>query len=187
MEIHSTNIDGVKVLCPRTFADNRGSFQELWNERELAAVGINDNFVQDNLSTSVKGVIRGVHTQIKFPQAKVVACLQGSIFDVAVDCRKSSPTYGKWHGEILTSENHKQFYLPAGVAHGFLTLEDAMVYMKVTTHYTPGDEIGFKWNDENVGIDWPIPSGMELIFAEKDLKWKGFDEAMEELMKLRLQ
>ncbi len=187
MECNATNIEGVRVLCPCAFVDNRGSFMELWNEKVLAKVGINDNFVQDNLSTSVKGVLRGVHTQIKYPQSKIVACLQGSIFDVAVDCRVASPTFGKWHGELLTGENCKQLYLPKGVAHGFLTLEDAMVYMKVSTHYTPGDEIGFKWDDEKVGIDWPIPSDMELIFADKDLMWKGFEGAMEDLKRLRLQ
>ena len=113
---------------------------ELWNETQLKQVGIDEVFVQDNVSTSIKGVLRGVHTQIKYPQAKIVACLQGQIFDVAVDCRVDSPSYGMWHGEFLSGENRKQLYIPAGVAHGFLTLEDAMVYMKVTTHYVPGEE-----------------------------------------------
>lgn len=177
---------GVKVLCPKVFSDNRGSFMELWNEQTLADVGIEEVFVQDNISTSVKGVLRGMHTQIRFPQAKIVSCLKGIIYDVAVDCREGSATYGKWYGELLSEENRKQMYLPAGVAHGFLTLEDAMVHMKVTTHYTHDDEIGFKWDDESVGISWPIPVGLDLVFAEKELHWKVFAEAMKELKKMRI-
>lgn len=185
MMFNDTCVMGVKVLCPPFFGDNRGSFMELCNQKSLDDIGIEDHFVQDNISTSQKGVLRGVHTQIKFPQAKIVACLKGSIFDVAVDCRQDSPSYGKWFGEILSEENHKQLYLPAGVAHGFLALEDTMVYMKVSTHYTPGDEIGFAWNDGDVGISWPIPHGMKLTFAEKDLKWKSFKDAMSDLNSYR--
>lgn len=185
MKTQITNVVGVQVLCPKLFGDNRGSFMELWNVTQLKQVGIDEVFVQDNVSTSIKGVLRGVHTQIKYPQAKIVACLQGQIFDVAVDCRVDSPSYGMWHGEILSGENHKQIYIPAGVAHGFLTLEDAMVYMKVTTHYTPGDEIGFLWNDPDVGIKWPIAEIVDLIFADKDLQWKSFQNMMSELTELR--
>lgn len=185
MKTQITNVVGVQVLCPKLFGDNRGSFMELWNVTQLKQVGIDEVFVQDNVSTSIKGVLRGVHTQIKYPQAKIVACLQGQIFDVAVDCRVDSPSYGMWHGEILSGENHKQIYIPAGVAHGFLTLEDAMVYMKVTTHYTPGDEIGFLWNDPDVGIKWPIAEIVDLIFADKDLQWKSFQDMMSELTELR--
>ncbi len=178
MNIFSTRVEGVKVLCPKVFSDDRGSFMELWNKKVLSEAGIEEQFVQDNISTSSKGVLRGVHTQLFFPQAKIVSCLKGMIYDVAVDCRRNSPTYGKWYGELLTEENRRQMLLPAGVAHGFLTLENAMVHMKVTTHYTPGDEIGFRWNDDMVNISWPIPVGMDLIFADKDLQWKGFDEMM---------
>lgn len=185
METQLTNLVGVQVLCPKLFGDNRGSFMELWNVTQLKQVGIDEVFVQDNVSTSIKGVLRGVHTQIKYPQAKIVACLQGLIFDVAVDCRVDSPSYGMWHGEFLSGENRKQLYIPAGVAHGFLTLEDAMVYMKVTTHYTPGDEIGFLWNDPDVGIKWPITENVDLIFADKDLQWKNFQDMMSELTELR--
>ena len=181
MKIYDTRIEGVKVLRPKVFKDNRGSFMELWNEKVLKQNELEDNFVQDNISTSVTGVIRGVHTQLRFPQAKIVSCLKGMIFDVAVDCRKDSPTFGQWYGELLSAENYRQMYLPEGVAHGFLTLEDAMVHMKVTTHYTPGDEIGFKWNDPKIGISWPIPVGMDLVFADKDLQWGSFDELIEKL------
>ena len=185
MKIQETKIVDVRVLCPKVFGDNRGSFMEIWNEHELKQIGISDVFVQDNIYTSVKGVLRGVHTQIKFPQAKIVSCFQGKIYDVVVDCRVGSPSYGMWHGEILSGENHKQIYIPAGVAHGFLTLEDAMVYMKVTTHYTPGDEIGFLWNDPDVDIKWPIAESVDLIFADKDLQWKSFQDMMSELTELR--
>lgn len=185
MKTQITNVVGVQVLCPKLFGDNRGSFMELWNVTQLKQVGIDEVFVQDNVSTSIKGVLRGVHTQIKYPQAKIVACLQGQIFDVAVECRVDSPSYGMWHGEFLSGENRKQLYIPAGVAHGFLTLEDAMVYMKVTTHYVPGDEIGFRWDDANVNIAWPIPGNMKLTFAEKDLTWKNFKGMMDELTILR--
>lgn len=185
MEIFLTKVNGVKVLCPKVFGDNRGSFMELWNEKVMKQNGLDDNFIQDNISTSVKGVLRGVHTQLKFPQAKIVSCLKGMIFDVAVDCRKDSTTFGKWYGELLSAENCRQMYLPEGVAHGFLTLEDAMVHMKVTTHYTPGDEIGFTWNDPKIGISWPIPVGMDLIFADKDLQWGNFDDLVEKVNSFR--
>lgn len=178
-----TPIIGVKVLCPEVFGDNRGTFMELWNNRVLRDIGIKNLFVQDNISMSVKGVLRGVHTQRKFPQAKIVSCLNGKIFDVAVDCRTGSLTFGKWYGEMLSAQNHKQLYLPTGVAHGFLTLEDAMVHMKVTTHYVPGDEIGFRWDDETIGISWPIPKEMNLIFADKDLQWPDFNEMIVQMTK----
>lgn len=185
MNTLETQIKGVKVLCPKVHGDNRGTFMELWNDQCLKEVGIVEEFIQDNLSTSIKGVLRGIHTQIKFPQAKLVACLQGVIFDVAVDCRIDSPSFGKWHGEVLSKDNHRQLYLPAGVAHGFLTLEDAMVYMKVNTHYTPGDEIGFLWNDREVGIEWPFANDMRPIFADKDLKWGNFKEMISQLSEYR--
>lgn len=181
MKHFDTSINGVKVFCLDVFGDNRGSFLELWNNKVLRESGVQDVFVQDNISTSVKGVLRGVHTQKKFPQAKIVSCLSGKIFDVAVDCRKGSSTFGQWYGEILSAQNHKQLYLPAGVAHGFLALEDTMVHMKVTTHYVPGDEIGFIWNDETVGISWPIPEDLELIFADKDLHWPDFNEMVAQM------
>ena len=185
MQVISTSVDGVKVLCPKRFEDNRGTFMELWNEDALFKANINDTFVQDNLSTSQKGVLRGVHTQMRFPQSKIVVCLQGEIFDVVVDCRIDSPSFGKWHGEFLSGNNHKQLYIPTGIAHGFLTLNDAMVYMKVSTHYIPGDEIGFLWNDSEIGIDWPNLDDIKLIFADKDLKWVNFKSMIHELSKLK--
>lgn len=181
---NETNINGGKIICPEVYTDNRGTFMELWNEQKYREFGINDLFIQDNISKSKKGVLRGVHTQLNFPQSKIVCCRDGKIFDVAVDCRKDSPTFGKWHGEILSAENNKQMYLPSGVAHGFLALEDAVVLMKVTTHYTAGDEIGFIWNDKTVNIEWP-EMDCKYIFAEKDLNWKPFEEMMEQIKGVR--
>lgn len=185
MQVISTSVDGVKVLCPERFEDNRGSFMELWNEDTLFKANIQDKFVQDNLSISQKGVLRGIHTQMRFPQSKIVVCLRGEIFDVAVDCRIDSPSFGKWHGELLSGDNHKQLYIPNGVAHGFLTLDESMVYMKVSTHYTPGDEIGFLWNDSEIGIDWPNLDNLKLFFADKDLKWGSFKCMIHELSQLK--
>lgn len=184
MEVFDTCIEGVKVIQPKVFGDSRGSFMELWNDQSLRDAGIEEEWVQDNISTSVKGVLRGVHTQLLHPQAKIVSCMQGMIYDVAVDMRPESATCGRWYGELLTAENRRQMFLPKGVAHGFLTLEDAMVWMKVTTHYTPGDEIGFSWDDPAVGIDWPRIDG-ELTLAEKDLMWDGFAVAMEKVKQYR--
>ena len=179
MEFLDSCIVGCKVFTPSLFGDNRGLFYEMWNQSAFINNGIDYVFVQDTISTSLKGVLRGIHTQLKYPQAKIVSCLGGAIFDVAVDCRPQSPTLGKWYGEVLSQDNHKQLLIPEGVAHGFYTLEDAMVFMKVTTHYTPGDEIGFMWNDSEVGIEWP--HGINPILAEKDKKWGSFSDMIKVL------
>ena len=178
MKAEATNISGVKLLSPKVFADNRGSFMEIWNNKTFNEIGIPDSFIQDNISTSIKGVLRGVHTQLIHPQSKIVCCLSGSIFDVAVDCRINSPSYGRWHGEILSAENRKMMYIPEGVAHGYYTINDATILMKVTTHYTPGDEIGFMWDDTTICIEWPLIAGAETILAEKDTKWGSFKDMM---------
>ena len=176
MDISIVNIKNAKVLTPQLFIDTRGDFMEFYNENTLNKEGIHDVFVQDNISSSIKGVLRGVHTQLKWPQAKIVSCLKGSIWDVIVDCRIGSPTLGNWHGELLTADNHKQLYIPQGVAHGYYALSDSTILMKVTTHYTPGDEIGFKWDDESIGIEWPLNDVSEPILAEKDKNWGSFDD-----------
>ena len=176
MQVFDSIVEGVRFITPNIFYDYRGSFVELWNNKTLKEKGITERFVQDNILTSSKGVLRGVHTQLRFPQAKIVSCLKGSIFDVVVDCRPDSPTFGQWHCEILNPNNHKILFIPKGVAHGFYTLDDAIVYMKVTTHYTPGDEIGFMWNDEKVGIKWPVMNN--VILADKDKKWGNFEDMM---------
>jgi len=185
MDIFPVNIKDAKILIPQLFTDTRGDFMEFYNENTLNKEGIKDVFVQDNISSSIKGVLRGVHTQLKYPQAKIVSCLRGSIWDVIVDCRIGSPTFGNWYGVFLTSENHKQLYIPQGVAHGYYALSEATILMKVTTHYTPGDEIGFKWNDEKIGIEWPLTDTSEPILAEKDKNWRSFDEMMMVLSKSR--
>lgn len=185
MDIFPVNIKDAKILIPQLFTDTRGNFMEFYNENTLNKEGIKDVFVQDNISSSVKGVLRGVHTQLKYPQAKIVSCLKGAIWDVIVDCRVDSPTFGNWYGDYLTEDNHKQLYIPQGVAHGYYALSDATILMKVTTHYTPGDEIGFKWNDEKIGIEWPLTDTSEPILAEKDKNWRSFDEMMMVLSKSR--
>lgn len=185
MDIFPVNIKDAKILIPQLFTDTRGNFMEFYNENTLNKEGIKDVFVQDNISSSVKGVLRGVHTQLKYPQAKIVSCLKGTIWDVLVDCRIGSPTFGNWYGDYLTADNRKQLYIPQGVAHGYYALSDATILMKVTTHYTPGDEIGFKWNDEKMGIEWPLTDTSEPILAEKDKNWGSFDEMMKVLAKSR--
>lgn len=185
MDIFPVNIKDAKILIPQLFTDTRGNFMELYNENTLNKEGVVDVFVQDNISSSIKGVLRGVHTQLKFPQAKIVSCLKGIIWDVIVDCRVGSPTFGNWYGDYLTADNRKQLYIPQGVAHGYYALSDATILMKVTTHYTPGDEIGFKWDDEKIGIEWPLIDALEPILAEKDMDWGRFDEMVELIAKTR--
>jgi len=185
MDIFPVNIKDAKILIPQLFTDTRGNFMEFYNENTLNKEGIKDVFVQDNISSSVKGVLRGVHTQLKFPQAKIVSCLKGTIWDVIVDCRIDSPTFGNWYGAFLTSDNLKQFYIPQGVAHGYYALSDVTILMKVTTHYTPGDEIGFKWDDETIGIKWPLNDISEPILAEKDKNWDNFNDMMRKISDYR--
>lgn len=181
MEFLATPIKDVKIIVPKVYCDCRGNVMEAYHEEIMNKNGITSKFIQDNISTSVKGVLRGVHTQIKHPQAKIVGCISGAIYDVVVDCRIESPTFGKWYGDVLTSENYRQMFVPEGVAHGFYTLEDATIWMKVTTHYTPGDEIGFMWNDENINIEWPFVNNESIILAEKDKKWGTFKDMINEL------
>ena len=134
-------------------------------------------FVQDNQSKSKKGVLRGLHYQKQFPQGKLVRAIAGEVFDVAVDLRKSSKTYGKWFGVVLSAENKKQFYIPEGFAHGFLVLSDEAEFAyKVTDFYHPGDEGGVLWSDPEIGIDWPITEDMEICLSDKDKVWKGLSE-----------
>jgi len=177
MNILQTYIDGLLIINPNVYVDNRGSFFESYNKSEFQKRGILCNFVQDNQSLSFKGILRGLHIQKNFPQAKIVRVLRGKIWDVAVDLRNESPTYGQWFGIELSSENKKQLLIPENFAHGFLTLSyEAEVLMKVTTHYHPEDEIGFIWNDPYINIEWPIPAEMNIILADKDKQWKTFRE-----------
>ncbi len=172
-----TPIPGVIVVEPKVFGDNRGYFMETFVDRDFAEGGIDITFVQDNQSRSKKGVLRGLHFQKKNPQGKLVRCIEGEVFDVAVDLRKNSPTFGKWHGVILSEENKKQFYVPEGFAHGFVVLSETATFCyKCTRYYDPSDEGGLMWNDPEIGIEWPIPEDMEVLLSEKDTKHPSLSE-----------
>jgi len=169
-------ISQVILIEPKVFSDNRGFFMEVYSYKAFAEFGIRERFVQDNHSCSVKGVLRGLHYQ-KHPtaQAKLVRCVKGAIFDVAVDIRKGSPTYGKWVGVTLTADNKKMLYIPVGFAHGFYTLkENTEVIYKVSHYYSPKDEAGIIWNDPKIGIIWP--SNAPLV-GERDRNWPYLEEA----------
>ena len=177
MTVETCEIEGLKIITPTVFEDARGYFYEVYNYNDYKAAGIDEVFVQDNQSASVKGVLRGLHFQKEFPQDKLVRVGRGEVFDVAVDLRSGSPTFGKWHGVLLSEENKKQFFIPKGFAHGFLVLSDyAEFCYKCTDFYHPNDEGGILYNDPEIGVDWPIPEGMELIMSEKDPKWGGLSE-----------
>ena len=149
-------IEGLCIIEPAVHGDSRGYFMETYNQRDMAEAGLDMVFVQDNQSMSVKGVLRGMHTQKEHPQGKLVRVIQGRVFDVAVDLRAGSQTYGQWYGIELSAENNKQFYVPEGFAHGFLVLSDTAEFCyKVTDFYHPNDELGFAWNDPSIGIQWP--------------------------------
>lgn len=164
-----TSIDGVVIIEPTAFGDDRGYFMETYQYNDFAAAGIDVKFVQDNQSKSKKGVLRGLHFQKNFPQSKLVRVISGEVYDVAVDLREGSPTYGKYEGVILSAENKRQFFIPRGFAHGFVVLSDEAEFVyKVDDFYHPNDEGGLMWNDPSVGIDWPIPADMEIILSDKD-------------------
>ncbi len=183
-------IEGLCVITPAVHGDARGYFMETYNKNDMDEAGLNLNFVQDNQSSSVKGVLRGLHFQKEFPQGKLVRVIKGHVFDVAVDLRPGSATYGKYYGVNLTEENKKQFYIPEGFAHGFLVLSDLAEFCyKCTDFYHPGDEGGLAWNDPTIGIEWPqlvgqypgsasaegytLEDGTPLNLSEKDQKWPG--------------
>jgi dTDP-4-dehydrorhamnose 3,5-epimerase len=164
-----TEIRGVYIIEPTVFGDNRGYFMETYNYNEFKEGGIDVTFVQDNQSKSKKGVLRGLHFQKKYQQGKLVRVISGEVFDVAVDLRKNSKTYGKWIGVILSEKNKKQFFIPRGFAHGFLVLsETAEFTYKCDEFYHPEDEGGLMWNDETIGIEWPGIETMEILLSDKD-------------------
>ncbi len=164
-----TFIKDLFVITPTVFGDSRGYFMETYQKEEFAQAGINVDFVQDNESRSSKGVLRGLHFQKQNPQGKLVRVIEGEVYDVAVDLRRNSETYGKWYGVRLSAENKKQFYVPEGFAHGFLVLSESACFVyKCTRLYCPSDEGGLAYNDAELGIDWPIEDGMEIKLSEKD-------------------
>ena len=177
IKVTRCDIEGLCVIEPSVFGDERGYFLETYNQNDFREEGLDMVFVQDNQSMSVKGVLRGLHFQKQYPQGKLVRAVRGTVFDVAVDLRQSSETYGKWFGVVLSAENKKQFYIPEGFAHGFFVLSDEAEFAyKCTDFYHPGDEGGLAWNDPEIGIDWPIEEGMELIISDKDKNWSGLKE-----------
>lgn len=190
------NVGGIKGLCvitPAVYGDSRGYFMETYNQKDMENVGISITFVQDNQSMSTKGVLRGLHFQKKYPQTKLVRVIKGAVFDVAVDLRSDSDTYGKWYGIELTGDNKKQFLIPKGFAHGFLVLSDKAEFCyKCDDFYHPNDEGGMAWNDPELGIHWPkllgkyngsassegytLEDGTSLNLSQKDQKWLGLRE-----------
>ena len=164
------DIEGLYVIEPTVFKDERGYFVETYNQNDMKEAGLDMVFVQDNQSMSTRGVLRGLHFQKQFPQGKLVRVVRGKVFDVAVDLRSDSKTYGKWFGVELSAENMKQFYIPEGFAHGFLVLSDEAEFCyKCTDFYHPNDEGGLAYNDPDIGVEWPIPEGMELIFSDIEI------------------
>ncbi len=179
--VEECEIEGLKVITPKVFGDARGYFVETYHYQDYKEAGIDVEFVQDNQSASKKGVLRGLHFQIRYPQDKLVRVIRGEVFDVAVDLRKGSPTFGKWHGELLSAENMKQFFVPKGFAHGYLVLSDyAEFCYKCSDFYHPGDEGGLKYDDPEIGVRWPIPEGTELTLSERDTKWGGLSAYLQE-------
>ena len=173
-----TGIEGMFVVEPTVFEDNRGYFMETFQENDFKQSGHDLTFVQDNQSKSSKGVLRGLHLQLHYPQGKLVRVIKGEVFDVGVDLRGDSPTYGKWYGEILSEDNKKQLYIPPKFAHGFLVLSDEAEFLyKCTEFYHGEDESGIKWDDEDIAIDWPLDGIDEIILSDKDKEWKSFKEA----------
>ena len=174
IKVTPCDIDGLYVIEPKVFGDERGYFVETYNKQEFAANGLDMEFVQDNQSKSKKGVLRGLHFQKQHPQGKLVRVLSGEVFDVAVDIRKGSDTYGKWFGVVLSEENMKQFYVPEGFAHGYYVLSDTAVFSyKCTDFYHPEDEGGILWDDPEIGIQWPVEDGVEVVLSEKDQRREG--------------
>ena len=192
IKVTKTPVDGLYVIEPAVHGDHRGYFMETYNQNDMREAGLDMVFVQDNQSMSGKGVLRGLHFQKQFPQGKLVRVIRGAVFDVAVDLRLGSRTYGQWYGVELTAENKKQFYISEGFAHGFLVLsEEAEFCYKVTDFYRPEDEGGLAWNDPEIGIQWPrvvgeypggpqaagycLEDGTPLNLSEKDQKWMGLN------------
>lgn len=193
IKVTKSPIEGLYIIEPTVHGDERGYFVETYNQKDMCEAGLGMIFVQDNQSMSTKGVLRGLHFQKQYPQGKLVRVIQGKVFDVAVDLRANSKTYGQWFGVELSEENNKQFYISEGFAHGFLVLSDTAKFCyKVTDFYHPGDEGGLAWNDPDIGINWPslkgiydgtasskgyaMEDGTPLNLSDKDQKWVGLKD-----------
>lgn len=173
----ATKIPDLYIIEPKVFGDDRGYFLESYSYKDFAEAGLTMTFVQDNESKSRKGVLRGLHFQTKHTQGKLVRVTQGEVWDVAVDLRKGSPTFGQWEGVYLSAENKRQFYVPEGFAHGFVvTSEEAVFNYKCTDFYTPEYDSGLLWNDTDVNVEWPLEGLGEILLSEKDKKQKTFKE-----------
>lgn len=182
VEKNAGGIEGLCVITPALHGDSRGWFMETYNRADMEQAGLRFDFVQDNQSKSVKGVLRGLHFQKQYPQTKLVRAVRGAVYDVAVDLRQGSKTFGKWFGVLLTEENKKQFLIPRGFAHGFLVLsEEAEFCYKCDDFYHPNDEGGLAWNDPQIGVEWQgvkdgkLADGTPLLLSEKDKQWGGLD------------
>jgi dTDP-4-dehydrorhamnose 3,5-epimerase len=168
MKVIKCELDRLLIIEPDVFGDHRGFFLESWNRKRYREAGIDAEFVQDNFSFSQRGTLRGLHFQNPLPQGKLVSVWQGEVFDVAVDIRRDSQTFGKWHGVTLTAENKRQFWVPAGFAHGFAVIsETALFHYKCTEIYSPQNELGFRWDDPDVGIKWPVAT---TTLSQRDAK-----------------
>ncbi|MBI5825763.1 MAG: dTDP-4-dehydrorhamnose 3,5-epimerase [Chloroflexi bacterium] len=178
MEFHPTKIPDVLLLKPKVLGDPRGFFMETYRDSEFTEAGIGQKFVQENHSASQKGVLRGLHYQIRQAQGKLIRAIAGEIFDVAVDIRRSSPTFGQWVGIILSAENKHQLWIPPGFAHGFYVLsENAEVTYKVTDYYAPEWDRSILWSDSQIGVDWPLLGGLPPSLSAKDIHGKPLAEA----------
>jgi len=169
MKVEPTSLPGVVVIKPDVFEDSRGFFMETWNAHDFAAAGIDAEFVQDNMSQSTRHTLRGLHYQVQQPQGKLVRVVVGEVFDVAVDLRRSSPTFGKYEGVVLSGENKHCLWVPPGFAHGFLVLSETAAFeYKCTDYYAPECERAIRWDDPDIGIDWPLPNGVAPALSVKD-------------------
>ena len=178
MKFTPTHIPDVVIVQPDVFGDHRGFFMETWHARKFEEAGIDDTFVQDNHSKSSQGILRGLHYQIKQPQGKLVRVVAGEVFDVAVDLRKSSPTFGKWAGQTLSAENKTMLWVPGGFAHGFYVMSEYAEFLyKCTDFYEPAHERCIRWDDPDLAIDWPLIDGKPPALSEKDTEGVAFKDA----------
>jgi dTDP-4-dehydrorhamnose 3,5-epimerase len=178
MELKPTRIPDVVLIDPKVFGDQRGFFLESWNERKYADAGIDVRFVQDNHSRSTQWTLRGLHYQVRQPQGKLVRVVKGAVFDVVVDLRRASPTFGHWAGETLSAENHRMLWVPPGFAHGFLVLTESADFLyKCTDFYAPEHERVVRWDDADLGIEWPLPPGQPPLLSPRDRDAGAFRDA----------